>query len=116
MSAANKVVLIDDDRDDHDIFSMALSSLDPNIQCDYFDSAKLALARMEDENSQRPDIIFLDLNMPGMNGMQMLEILKKSEKLASIPVVIYSTSILPQDKLKAMALGASGFFIKPPSL
>ena len=107
---------VDDDQDDHEIFSMALSSVNPSIQCIYFDSAKSALCIMEDENFRAPDYIFLDLNMPGINGLQLLEILKTTKDLAAIPVIIYSTSILPADYEKARLLGATGFLIKPSSL
>jgi CheY-like chemotaxis protein len=50
-----------------------------------------------------------------MNGMQFLEALKKDESCNAIPVIAYSTSILPSDKEKVLQLGADYFFIKPSS-
>src|SRR4029077_16624983 len=86
------------------------------VECFYFDSAKFAIKKLSVEKNLQPDFIFLDLNMPGMNGIQALEELKKEETISDIPVVVYSTSILPAEKEKALQLGASFFFIKPSSI
>ena len=115
MTPATSVVLIDDDHDDHEIFSIALRELTPFIECTYFDSATEALKNLKEDNTFTPKYIFLDLNMPGMNGIQFLETIKKQEKISQIPVIVYSTSILPREKEKAMQLGAYRFFIKPSS-
>jgi len=116
MPPINSIVLIDDDHDDHEIFSLALKEAAPAIECFYFDSAKFAIKKLSVEKNLQPDFIFLDLNMPGMNGIQALEELKKEETISDIPVVVYSTSILPAEKEKALQLGASFFFIKPSSI
>ena len=87
----------------------------PRIKCIYFDSPREALKKLTEDNTFIPDYIFLDLNMPGMNGIQFLETIKKQQTISQIPIVVYSTSILPQEKEKAMQLGAFRFFIKPSS-
>jgi CheY-like chemotaxis protein len=63
-----------------------------------------------------PDLIFLDLNMPRLNGMQCLRALKKDSCFEHIPIVIYTTSKLKEDKKAAMQAGAAGFVTKPTSL
>jgi|SRR5882724_603252 len=115
MPPANSVLLIDDDHDDHEIFSIALQEAAPFVKCYYFDSGKSALNKLMDDKEFIPDYIFLDLNMPGMSGMQLLEIIKQHETISQIPIIVYSTSILPQEKEKVLQLGASRFFIKPAS-
>ena len=60
-----------------------------------------------------PDFIFLDLNMPRVNGRQCLIQLKKDTKLASIPVIIYSTSKLDADRQETKELGSVFFFLNP---
>ena len=115
MPPTNTVVLIDDDHDDHEIFSIALREAAPSVKCFYYDSGKAALSKFAEDRDFIPDYIFLDLNMPGMNGMQFLEIYKQNELISQIPVIVYSTSILLQEKEKVMQLGASRFIIKPSS-
>jgi len=112
MKLERTVVLIDDDHDDFEIFSMALSEADPSVLCIYYDSAKEALIQLTEKNSPQPDFIFLDLNMPGMNGLQFLESLKEST-ISNLPVVVYSTSLLPTHKEKIKELGVFSSFIKP---
>jgi CheY-like chemotaxis protein len=112
MGSIRTVVLIDDDHDDFEIFSMALNEADPSITCIYYDSAKEALTKLTEKNSCLPEYIFLDLNMPGMNGLQFLENLKQTE-VSHLPVIVYSTSILPPHREKIIKLGAFNSFIKP---
>ena len=63
----------------------------------------------------RPDLIILDLRMPRMDGFQLLEILKKYETSASIPVIVLSGSTAPMDIDRAIRLGISDYLIKPIS-
>jgi CheY-like chemotaxis protein len=114
MKQRRKVVLIDDDHDDYEIFTMALSEADPSADCIYYDSAKVALHKLTAHDHLTPDYIFLDLNMPGMSGIQFLEQFKNTT-LSHLPVIIYSTSILPPHKEKIEELGAFKAFVKPYS-
>lgn len=61
----------------------------------------------------QPDLILLDLNMPRMNGREFLAAKKADENLASIPVVVLTTSSVERDVTSAYQLGASGFVTKP---
>ena len=110
-----KVILIDDDPDDHEIFAMAMTDASASVTCVLYDSAEIALDELSKKPLPLPDYIFLDLNMPRMNGMQFLELLKKDSLLAGIPVIIYSTSILPSIRAQALQHGAFDFLAKPTS-
>lgn len=111
----NKVLfIVDDDEDDIKLFVEAVNSIDKNMGCFKAKNGEDALARL-DELHMLPDVIFLDLNMPGMNGRETLEHLKKSERYKNIPVVIYSTSSSEQDKAETKKLGASDYLTKPDS-
>jgi CheY-like chemotaxis protein len=114
MKPKRKIVLIDDDHDDYEIFTMALSETDSSIDCIYYDSAKDALHKLLNSQSSLPDYIFLDLNMPGMNGIQFLEELKRTE-MAHLPVIIYSTTILPPHRQRIEELGVYKSIVKPYS-
>ncbi len=61
----------------------------------------------------RPDLILLDLNMPRMNGREFLSEIKKDQSLASIPVVVLTTSEVERDINASFQLGASGYITKP---
>jgi len=62
-----------------------------------------------------PSLIFLDLNMPLMNGFQCLEQIKKDDKFKHLPVIIYTTSNNPTDEDRAKESGAEMFFTKTPN-
>lgn len=61
----------------------------------------------------RRQVILLDLNMPRMSGLEMLEELRSDPLLRTIPTVVFSTSNEPRDRARAFALGAAGYFVKP---
>lgn len=71
-----------------------------------------ALAHLE-SGGDLPDIILLDLNMPRMNGIEFLGILKANERLKFLPSVILTTSENRSDLLKCYELGIAGYIIKP---
>jgi DNA-binding response OmpR family regulator len=62
---------------------------------------------------EKPDLILLDLMMPGLSGMEALDILKKSETSKKIPIIILTAKGQPGDKEKALKMGASYFLTKP---
>ena len=68
------------------------------------------------ENAVRPDIILLDLNMPRMDGREVLEEIKKDASLAAIPVVVLTTSAAEEDVLRSYQLHASCYITKPVDL
>jgi CheY-like chemotaxis protein len=63
-----------------------------------------------------PDLILLDLNMPRMDGREVLDELKKDERLKTIPVIVLTTSDTEQDVLRSYQLGANSYITKPVNL
>lgn len=110
--AYSKILVIDDDIDDQEIFLTALESVSPSIECVTAGSAVEALKRLR-ENEISTDIIFLDLNMPIMTGQQFLAEIKKNEQLCNIPVIVLSTTSHQPTIDHAKSLGASSFVTKP---
>jgi CheY-like chemotaxis protein len=110
------VFLIDDDHDDREIFEESLLSLNAAVKYEEACNGKEAVERLNAPEFQKPDLIFLDINMPIMDGWQFLKHIKQDENFSDIPVIIYSTSSSPQDKALAMQHGASEFITKPYSL
>lgn len=109
-------MLVDDDLDDHEIFSLALQEAKRAVEVIRAYDGVEALARLRSGDIDRPDFIFLDLNMPRMNGKQCLEQLKSDADLKDIPVVIYSTSSEIRDLIDAQRLGALAFIVKSASI
>lgn len=105
--------LIDDDVDDSELFMEALTEIDPAIICYHAFDGQTALEKLRQHEISDPDIIFLDINMPGMNGWQFLSSLKKEDALRHIPVVMYSTSSAKRDYDIARVMGALCFLTKP---
>jgi CheY-like chemotaxis protein len=111
----NKVLfIVDDDEDDINLFVEAVNEIDQSMGCFIGKNGEDALNRL-DQLEMLPDVIFLDLNMPKMNGREFLARLKASDRFKDIPVVIYSTSSAEQDKIETKALGAADYLVKPDS-
>ena len=106
------LLIVDDDADDLQFFIDAVGEIDPRIRCLTAFNGIEALKLLETQDT-RPDYIFLDLNMPKMNGTQCLRHLKSSPLFQSIPVIMYSTSRRPEDSAEVRDMGAAAFIIKP---
>ncbi|MDH5772169.1 MAG: ATP-binding protein [Rhodospirillaceae bacterium] len=66
--------------------------------------------------SERPNIILMDINLPGMSGVEALEVIKKSETLSNIPVIAVSANAIPSDIKNALRAGFSQYLTKPFNL
>lgn len=107
--------LIDDDEDDQSVFQLALDDIDMPVICRFAKSGTDAINQLKDE-AFVPCCIFLDLNMPGMNGRQCLIELRKLDHLTSTPVFIYSTSSDDEMMNEYKGLGATDYIVKPSSI
>jgi CheY-like chemotaxis protein len=106
------IFIADDDEDDRYLFTNALREIDETIQCEFATDGKNALTILKNV-SQLPDVLFLDLNMPILNGLECLRKLKNDIRLNQLPVVIFTTSQNPEDIEITYRLGANVFFSKP---
>lgn len=106
------ILLADDDRDDTDMFCEALAMIDGHIACHCVSNGSELLSKL-DEMDEKPELIFLDVNMPVMNGWQCLKLLKASSRYKDIPVIMISTSSHKREMDIASDLGALCYFVKP---
>jgi CheY-like chemotaxis protein len=106
-------LLADDDADDKTLFCEALAEINPGIVCHTAADGKEALDILSEKQTRKPDIIFLDINMPIMDGWQCLGKLKQDNQHRNIPVIMYSTSSYQRDIDLALENGAFCFFTKP---
>jgi len=108
----NRIFLIDDDEDDQLFFSEALKLINPSLQYDSAANGKIALDKLTSID-RLPDLIFLDLNMPVMNGYEFLKQAMNNLHINKIPIGIFTTSNILSDIERAKELGAKFFFTKP---
>jgi len=102
----------DDDEDDLSIFTDAVESLPKKIKLQTYSGGEKLLNAIYNP-PPTPHVVFLDLNMPGKNGFDVLAELKNSEEKNDIPVIIFSTSNEPSIIERCRNLGASYFITKP---
>jgi len=109
------VLYVDDDAEDKEFFTEALKEIDSSIACNTASNGLEALEYLSRKNDL-PSCIFLDINMPLMDGKTCLAEIKKQERLLNIPVVMYSTTSNTNQIRECYNLGAFDFLIKPNTL
>ena len=112
------ILLVEDDPGDQKLIKVSMNALEIKKELHIVSNSEEALdflyrrGRYE-ESAPMPDLIILDLNMPGMGGKELLKRLKQDEKLKRIPVIILTTSDFDRDILESYNLQASGYVKKP---
>jgi CheY-like chemotaxis protein len=115
------ILLVEDDPGDQKLITQSLKAEKVSNQIRVAGSGEDAIAYMTqalsgDPATPLPDLILLDLNMPGMGGKEFLRQVKQNPGLVDIPVVILTTSDMDKDILDSYKLQASGYIKKPCSL
>lgn len=105
------ILQIDDDSDDCEFFMEALEAVSSAKYTAIYNPIE-ALRKLIEKEIE-PDVIFLDLNMPAMSGLEFLAEIKKQHTLKEIPVIIFSTSQLDDIIREAKEYGAEDFISKP---
>ncbi|HWI93003.1 MAG TPA: response regulator [Flavisolibacter sp.] len=105
------IILAEDDIDDQNIFQIALQEIDSRIQTQFVSNGKELLNLLQ---FNKPDILFLDLDMPYKNGLQCLIEMQTDPELEKVPVIVFSSTTKPSNIQTAYEMGAHLFFIKPP--
>ncbi len=106
------LMIVEDDVDDRLYFCDAVKEINSSYECIRAWNGAQALELLR-QLKQLPDFIFMDINMPLMNGLDCLELIKEDERLKHIPVIIYTTSIYEKSSDYSHELGASYFMTKP---
>ena len=108
------VYLVDDDIEDQEIFHEALDQIDAKIELSVFDCGKAIIDELQ-ANGKKPDLIFLDLYMPYMDGEESLKKIRENYTSETIPIVIYSTEFDIDRIEQLMSFGANKYLRKPDS-
>ncbi|AWH75730.1 MULTISPECIES: response regulator [unclassified Dokdonia] len=107
-----RILLIEDDAIEVMKLKRAIAKLEMNHELIEAKNGEEALEILKD-HTVLPDVIFLDLNMPKINGIEFLKILKKDEILRFLPTVMLTTSSNRKDILACYDTGVAGYIIKP---
>lgn len=110
-----RILMVDDDLEDQQIIKDTFNDLGYGMSIHFEATGEGALGYLRHchDAGECPCLVVLDLNMPKMNGRQVLTFLKTNDSFKNIPVIIYSTSLNPIERDQCMALGAHSYVIKP---
>lgn len=106
------ILLVEDDLDDQLLIDEAFQGTDVPLKLEFAGDGAQALKMLE-RPDYLPDLILLDLNMPVMNGFEVLTYLKNTQTSPRIPVVVLTTSSDEKHVNRSYDLGASSFIVKP---
>ncbi|UTA67692.1 MULTISPECIES: response regulator [Emticicia] len=109
-----RIFYTDDDLDDKEIFKEIINEIHPDFLIE-FQSDGIELLSMLKETQAKPDILFLDLNMPYADGFEVLSEIRQDSSHKNLPVVILSTSNDTSSIAKAKESGATLYVCKPDS-
>lgn len=107
------VVVADDDEDDKLLIKEAFSNECQCLKLHFVEDGAELLDYLDSQHPVQPALIFLDLNMPRMNGAEALERIKKDMRHKDIPIIMFTTSSEEDNVAKAYCLGASSYIRKP---
>ncbi|MBI4857326.1 MAG: response regulator [Acetobacterium woodii] len=107
-----KMLTIDDSAVVRKIIAAAVVAL--GHECLEAESAQDALSLLE--GPEKIELIFLDWNMPGMNGLEFLKTIKKNDQFKHIPVVMVTTENMPESVIEAVKAGVTHYITKPFSI
>ena len=117
---ASEVLLVEDSPGDIRLTRDALCEANPRVNVSVATDGAEALAFLRHEgefgDSPEPDLILLDLNLPKMDGRQVLAEIKEDERLRSIPTIVLTTSAAEADIVKSYQLQANAYLSKPVQL
>jgi len=117
MTEARKfsILYVEDSPADTEFVRTAFKKIAPDVELSVVDSGRAALAALNDHAARAtlPDIVLLDLKMPGMDGHEVLANIKQDARLRHVPVIVLTSSRLAEDIVRAYEVGANCYLPKP---
>ena len=107
------VLLVEDDCLDAMIVKRSLNDLGAKVNLVHCTNGEEALEYLRNTDNEMPCIIFLDWNMPKMNGLEFLKIIKADNRLKTLPVIVFTTSRHEPDIIESFELSVAGYMVKP---
>ena len=109
----HKIYLVDDDEDDRMFARQALESVVSNIEITELSDGSQLLTLLKENSSVQPSLVLMDINMPLVNGLEALAVLRNTPDFRHIPVVMFSTTAISGSIEQAYALGVNAYIVKP---
>ena len=113
MQIKKPILLVEDDSVDAMTVKRAMRDLNVNNSVIHSINGEEAMNYLTDPDTINPFVILLDLNMPKMNGLEFLKLIKEKPELKTIPVIVLTTSKEKRDVLDSFENGAAGYMVKP---
>jgi CheY-like chemotaxis protein len=110
------VLVVEDSPQDVEAVRRTLARVHPDARLEWVEDGTAALDRLADEEGERPDLVLLDLNIPGLDGHGVLTTLRRRSRLEELPVVVLTSSTHPQDVAACYRAGANSYVFKPVDL
>lgn len=110
------LLMVDDSPADLHLLETILEDFEPSVTFRGCQKAQHALEILNGDPQTWPDLILVDLNMPGMNGFEFMTQVKTQAQWRHIPLVVFSTSTRDEDKQRAFDLGANAYLQKPTDI
>jgi CheY-like chemotaxis protein len=110
------IYMADDDHDDYYLFSTVLKEVNDAVEVTWFSSGNDLIENLCVNNNRLPDLIVLDMNMPGKDGLEILQRIKQRQFLYHIPIAILSTASSPASIKMAYECGAVKYLLKPHTI
>jgi CheY-like chemotaxis protein len=107
------ILLVEDDRVDVLTVKRAFRDIPITQKLAVVNNGEEALEYLRSSQNEKPYLIFLDLNMPKMNGIEFLKVIKNDDELKLIPVIVLTSSKEKKDKLESYNWGVAGYVLKP---
>jgi CheY-like chemotaxis protein len=113
--AAPDILYVEDNEDFVDVVERAIGQIDGTTVLRTIDDGALALNTLERlaEDKTKPKLILIDLNLPGLSGLDLLKKIKETQALKHVPIIMFSTSDNPKDIRSSLEFGANAYVTKP---
>lgn len=116
MTSTRRILLVEDNPADARLTVEAFQRADAELQVEVCEDGESALARLRDPAAPLPQLVLLDLNLPGIDGREVLETIKADPALCRVPVCILTTSRAEADVERAYAHHTNCYVVKPVDL
>jgi CheY-like chemotaxis protein len=110
------ILIVEDNPGDAYILKELLSDLKLDLNITVAEDGQAALIMLEAQRDGHPSLVILDLNLPKINGFEVLSFMKSSQSLSLIPVVVMTGSLRSEDEQRSRELGAVDYCIKPATV